>query len=151
MMNYCQSPEIRVYYCRNCSHAGEIPGALAKLGGLVRVGVEAVPCSGRIDPRYLLKAFESGTQAVCVLGCPTGQCKLMEGNLRTTRRVQAVRQILSEVGLNPDSVQIHVPVSQADDTLEAAVGTVLRAASAPCAPGTPAADDARVSPGGLRI
>jgi coenzyme F420-reducing hydrogenase delta subunit len=127
-MNYGQSPEIRVYYCRNCSHAGDIPNALARLGGSAHIAVESVPCSGRIDPRYLLKAFESGTQAVCVLGCPTGECKLMEGNLRTTRRIQAVRQILSEVGLDPESVQIHVPANQAEDTLDAAVGTVARAA-----------------------
>jgi F420-non-reducing hydrogenase iron-sulfur subunit len=123
------SPGIRVYYCRNCGHADEMPGALLKLHSNGDIAIEAVPCSGRIDPRYIMKAFESGTQAVCVLACPSGQCKLMEGNLRSTRRAQAVRELLSEVGLDPDSVQIHVPANPAQDTLEAALQTVSRAAS----------------------
>lgn len=129
MSGYGNCPGIRVYYCRNCTHAGEIPAAVTKRCAGLNVTVEAVPCSGRVDPRYILKAFEAGTQAVCVLACPTGTCKLMEGNLRTSRRVQAVREILSEVGLDPNSMQIHVPTNKAEDTLEAAMEVVSRTAA----------------------
>ena len=128
MSGHSESPGIRVYYCRNTAHAAEMPHALAKLHANGDIALEAVPCSGRIDPRYLLKAFEGGTQAVCILACPYGHCKLMEGNLRTTRRAQAVRELLSEAGLDPDSVQVFVPASPAEDTLDAAVETVSRAA-----------------------
>jgi len=130
MDGHHRSPGIRVYYCRNIAYAAEIPAAMAKLRDSVDIAIEAVPCSGRIDPRYILKAFESCTRAVCILACPNGHCKRMEGNLRMTRRAQAVREYLSEAGLEPESVQVHVPTDPECDTLEAALETVSRAISA---------------------
>ena len=118
---------VRVYFCRNSAHASEIPSAISKLELMDDVFVEPVPCSGRIDPRYILKAFEGGASAVCILACPTGTCKMLEGNLRATRRVNAVQQLLAEAGLDPDAVRIFVPGSIAEDTLDAAV-SVLRQA-----------------------
>ncbi len=118
---------IRVYYRRNSAHANEIPAAISKLELMDDVFVEPVPCSGRIDPRYMLKAFEGGARAVCVLACPTGKCRMLEGNLRAARRVFAVRQLLAEAGLGPDAVRIFVPGSVEEDTLDAAIGTVAGA------------------------
>ena len=129
MIRQIGNPGIRVYYCRNTAHASEMPQAIRQLHTSEDIAVEAVPCSGRIDPRYLLKAFEGGAKAVCVLACPSGKCKQMEGNLRMTRRAQAVRQLLLEAGLDPDSVQVFVPSDPDHDTLDAAVETVSRAAS----------------------
>lgn len=104
---------IHIHYCRNVD-GGKLPSALSRLGTRSDVHLEAVPCSGRTDPRYLLKAFESGARAVCILACPTGNCRSIEGNLRATARVQAVRELLSEAGLPPDSVRIFLPdMSQA--------------------------------------
>lgn len=99
---------IRIYYCRNAV-AGGIPSAFSALEARNGVLLEAVPCSGRIDPRYLLKGFESGDRAVCILACPSGLCKSMEGNLRAVSRVQAAQELLSEAGLSPDSVRIFLP------------------------------------------
>ena len=112
---------IYVYYCRNAA-------APAALTSLERSGVvlEAVPCSGRIDPRYLLKAFEGGARAVCILACPSGQCKSMEGNLRAVARVRAVQELLSEAGLKPDSVRIFLLGESTDNALSKAVGDISK-------------------------
>lgn len=105
---------VYVYYCRNAAK----PGALDQRPGVV---LEAVPCSGRIDPRYLLKAFEGGAKAVCILACPSGQCKSMEGNLRAVTRVQAAQELLAEAGLNPDSLKIILLSDSTDSALSSAI------------------------------
>ncbi len=134
MKTYTDNACIRVYYCRNSAHVKEIPGALAKLGLRDDVVLEALPCGGKADPRYLLKAFEGGARAVCVLACPKGQCKMMEGNFRAARRAYTVREMLSEVGLDPDSVQIYLPNSVEEDTLDAAMAAIARFAESPREP-----------------
>jgi len=109
-----------VYYCRNAA----TPTALSELD---RPGVilEAVPCSGRIDPRYVLKAFEGGAKAVCVLGCPSGECKSFEGNLRAVARIQGADELLSEAGVKPGSVRIFL----LSDSTEAALDSVVKSIS----------------------
>ena len=59
----------------------------------------ALPCSGRLQPAHLLKAFEAGADAVCVITCAGGDCLYLEGGLRLERRVQYVRGLLDEIGL----------------------------------------------------
>lgn len=117
-------PDIRVYYCRNSTNGHGLPPALAKLESSEHLALEAVPCGGRIDPRYILKAFESGARAVCVLACCSGHCKLMEGNLRAIGRTNAVRDLLAEAGLDPSAVQIFLPKDTEDSTLELAARNV---------------------------
>jgi len=110
---------IHIYYCRNASQGREFPLVLTELSLRSDVELEAVPCSGKIDARYLLKAFESGASAVCVLTCPTGHCKRLQGNLRAGRRVSAVRQFITEAGLDPSALQIFLPDSPEVASLEA--------------------------------
>ncbi|MGD0766482.1 MAG: hydrogenase iron-sulfur subunit [Dehalococcoidia bacterium] len=59
----------------------------------------ALPCSGRLQPAHLLKAFEAGADAVCVITCAGADCLYLEGGLRLERRVQYVRGLLDEIGL----------------------------------------------------
>lgn len=100
---------VLVYYCQNSARENGNSSSVYKLGQRDDVVLRAVPCSGKIDPRYILRAFEEGAVAVCILACPDGQCKLMEGNRRVNRRVVAVREFLTEAGVNPDSVEVFVP------------------------------------------
>lgn len=122
----CTMKDIRIYYCRNCVEGNVVPAELADLGMRDDVALEAVPCGGRIDPRYLLKAFESGAQAVCVLTCPIGECRLMEGNLRAARRVELTREYLAEAGIEPGAVEIIVPCDNTQAAFDSAINAVVR-------------------------
>lgn len=115
---------IHVFYCANSSHGGEFPPALTRLEVRNDVRLEAVPCSGKVDARYLMKAFESGASAVCVLTCPNGHCKMMQGNLRAGRRVSAVKQLIAEAGLDPEALQVFLPGGPEVGAIEAAADSV---------------------------
>ena len=59
----------------------------------------ALPCTGRLQPEHLLKAFEAGADAVCVVTCAGDDCHYLEGSRRAERRVEYVRELLDEIGL----------------------------------------------------
>jgi hypothetical protein len=59
----------------------------------------ALPCTGRLQPEHLLKAFEAGADAVCVITCAGDNCHYLEGSRRAERRVELVRDLMNEIGL----------------------------------------------------
>ena len=60
----------------------------------------SLPCSGKIDVLYLIKAFETGADGVVVVTCRKGECRYLEGNLRARKRAEAVDALLEEIGLS---------------------------------------------------
>ena len=64
------------------------------------------PCTGKIEENYLLAAFEKGVDGVLVAGCLEGGCHFLEGNLRARKRVQRVKQILAEIGIEPERLEM---------------------------------------------
>ena len=58
-----------------------------------------LPCSGKVDIPYLMKAFEGGAQGVMVVTCHPDQCQYIHGSFRAENRVQAVDGLIQEIGL----------------------------------------------------
>ncbi|MCE5321843.1 hydrogenase iron-sulfur subunit [bacterium] len=115
---------VRIYYCSNLFEGNLVPAELADMGMRDDVIIESVPCGGRIDPRYLLKAFECGASGVCVLTCPLGECRLMEGNIRAMHRVELAREYLAEAGVEPDAVEIIVPSERSQEAIKTAIDKI---------------------------
>jgi F420-non-reducing hydrogenase iron-sulfur subunit len=59
----------------------------------------SLPCSGKVDVPYLIKAFETGADGVAIVTCPKSECRHFEGNLRAHKRAEAVESLLEEIGL----------------------------------------------------
>ncbi len=70
------------------------------------IKVIQVPCTGRVDILHLLKAIEDGADGVYVAGCLEGECHYINGNLKAKKRIQYVKKVLEEVGLNPGRVEM---------------------------------------------
>jgi coenzyme F420-reducing hydrogenase delta subunit/Pyruvate/2-oxoacid:ferredoxin oxidoreductase delta subunit len=61
-----------------------------------------MPCAGKIDIDYLLRAFtQRGVAGVLVLGCPPENCKSQRGNELARGRVEQAQVRLGEAGINP--------------------------------------------------
>ena len=60
-----------------------------------------MPCAGKIDIDYILKAFTYGADGVLVLACHQDNCKSQEGNLHAQWRVERAREMLAEAGVDP--------------------------------------------------
>jgi F420-non-reducing hydrogenase iron-sulfur subunit len=70
------------------------------------VKVLQVPCTGRVDIIHLLNAIEDGADGVYVAGCLEGECHYKTGNLRTRKRVEYVKKVLTDIGIEPERVEM---------------------------------------------
>ncbi len=63
-----------------------------------------VPCTGRVDLLHLLRAIEDGADGVYVAGCLEGECHYQTGNLKARRKVDYLKKLLAELGIEPGRV-----------------------------------------------
>jgi coenzyme F420-reducing hydrogenase delta subunit len=70
------------------------------------VRVLRLPCTGKVEVNHILAAFERGVDGVMVAGCLEGGCHFLEGNLRARKRVERAKQILGEIGLEPERLEM---------------------------------------------
>jgi len=120
--------QVRVFVCRNAVADRLEREALRELGVAEESHLELVPCLGKIDPRYLLKAFEGGCDAICLIGCPIGKCRTMDGNLRARSRVAFVRGILDETGINGQRLSLFLGEPMDENALQEVMGEFLETA-----------------------
>jgi len=66
-----------------------------------------VPCTGKVDVIHMLQTIQKGADGVYCVGCLEGSCHFNEGNLRCRERVDYVRTLLQEVGLEADRVRMY--------------------------------------------
>jgi coenzyme F420-reducing hydrogenase delta subunit len=99
-------PLILAFCCHYCAYAAADLAGSMRLQYPGNVRVLRVPCTGKVEVDYILAAFERGVDGVMVAGCLEGGCHFLEGNLRARRRVERAKQILSEIGLEPDRLEM---------------------------------------------
>jgi coenzyme F420-reducing hydrogenase delta subunit len=93
-----RSVETCVFYCSNYLQAESFADLDRELeGGAVKT--IGLPCSGKVDVPYLIKAFETGADGVVIVTCKKKECRHIEGNLRANRRAEAVESLLEEIGM----------------------------------------------------
>jgi F420-non-reducing hydrogenase iron-sulfur subunit len=63
-------------------------------------------CTGRIDPEFIMKAFQSGADGVVILGCHPGDCHYKEGNYAALRRFSLLRRMLRQFGIEDQRLRI---------------------------------------------
>lgn len=108
-------PKIVAFCCYYCAYsAADLAGSM-RLQYPPNIRIIEVPCSGKVDPVILLKAFEEGADGVYVAGCLEGDCHFLKGNYRAKRRVAAVKKILDQIGMNGERLEMF--------NLSAAMGT----------------------------
>jgi len=70
------------------------------------IRVISLPCSGKLDILYLVKAFDTGADGAVIMICKEGECRYMEGNMRARKRAQAIDELLQEAGLGKGRVKV---------------------------------------------
>ncbi len=99
-------PKIVAFCCNFCAFAAaDLAGAM-RLQYPPNVRIVKLPCTGTVDAIHLLKAFEDGADAVFVAGCLEGECHYLEGNLRARKRIEYVKKLLTEVGIEPERIEM---------------------------------------------
>ena len=98
-------PRIVAFLCNWCSYAGADLAGVSRIQYPDNVRVIRVPCSGRVNPMFLLRALANGADGVLVSGCHPGDCHYISGNLVARRKFALLKELLEYVGIEPERIQ----------------------------------------------
>ena len=100
-------PDIRAFCCHYTSQQSCDEGADLKGNGFPdNIALTRVVCTGKLQVSTMLQAFEDGADGVYVAGCLEGECHYINGNIKARKRVQHVKNILAELGIEPERVEM---------------------------------------------
>ncbi len=99
------NPKIVAFVCNWCTYAGADLAGTSRLKYDASIRVLRVPCTGRIDTLFIVKAFEQGADCVLVSGCHPGDCHYDAGNYHARRRWTIFRELMSFLGIDDRRLQ----------------------------------------------
>jgi F420-non-reducing hydrogenase iron-sulfur subunit len=99
-MNHQFEPKIMAFLCSWCSYTGADMAGVGRMQYPANIRIIRVMCSGRMDPLFVMKAFETGADGVLVSGCHPGDCHYTTGNYYTRRRFAALRKLIDFLGID---------------------------------------------------
>jgi len=98
-------PLIVAFLCNWCSYAGADLAGSSRLTYPPNVRVVRVPCSGRVNPLFIMSCFKKGYDGVLVAGCHPGDCHYVKGNYFARRRMPLAQELLQYLGLEPERIR----------------------------------------------
>jgi len=118
-------PRVLAFLCRWCSYAGADLTGSSRISYPPNVRILRIPCSGRADPLFILKALRSGMDGILVSGCHPGDCHYTAGNYNARRKFALLSRLLEYVGIDPRRVQFSwVSASEGDKFAKVVRGVV---------------------------
>jgi F420-non-reducing hydrogenase iron-sulfur subunit len=99
-------PKVIGFLCNWCSYAGADVAGTSRMDYPHNIRIIRVPCSGRVDPLFVLKCFQRGADGVLVSGCHPGDCHYTEGNYHTRRRFALLREFLDYLGIAKERLRV---------------------------------------------
>ena len=87
-------PKILAFLCNWCSYAGADLAGTSRMQYPPNVRVIRVPCSGRVNPMFIVEALRQGADGVLVSGCHPGDCHYLAGNYYARRRFALLQRYL---------------------------------------------------------
>ncbi len=99
-------PKIVGFLCNWCSYAGADMAGTSRFSYPPNIRIIRVMCSGRVEPAFILRAFERGADGVLVAGCHPGDCHYRSGNLHAEKRVEKVKRLLDLLGIGSDRLRL---------------------------------------------
>jgi len=100
------NPEITVFSCIYCAYmAADTAGSLRQEYP-ANIKIIRLPCTGKMDIRYILEAFEKGADGVYITACSLGNCHHERGNERCSARVERAKEILKNIGMEPERLEM---------------------------------------------
>ena len=108
-------PKIVGFLCNWCSYAGADLAGTSRLQYPPNIKIIRVPCSGRVNPLFVLKCLMRGADGVLISGCHIGDCHYSEGNFYARRRFAVLKKLFEYLGFDPRRFQMSwVSASEGD-------------------------------------
>ena len=99
-------PNIVAFCCNWCSYAGADLAGSSRLSYPANVKIIRVPCSCRVNPSFILKAYQQGADGVILCGCHPGDCHYVTGNYYARRRMTMLFSLLDYLGVEEGRTRV---------------------------------------------
>ena len=93
--------------CFSCKFSWGYLADEAALSSQIKNWIPVI-CSGKVEAKHMMEAFQHGADGVLILGCPEGDCHYQDGNLEAKKRVQLLRGVLDSYGIEPERVRMEL-------------------------------------------
>lgn len=100
------NPDIVVFACNWCSYAGADTAGVSRVQHEPHFRMIRVMCSGRIQPAFVLHAFEKGADGVLVSGCHIGDCHYIFGNERALEQFEITKNVARLLGMEEGRLRL---------------------------------------------
>ena len=98
-------PRLIAFVCNWCTYNGADLAGTSRMKYSDNVRVIKLPCTGRIDPLFIVEAFKKGEKGVLVSGCHPGDCHYTSGNYHSRRKYATFRDLLGYLGVDLNRVE----------------------------------------------
>ena len=132
-------PKIVAFLCNWCAYRGADLAGTSRFHYPSNVRVIRLMCSSSIDPVYVLEALLNGADGVLVAGCHPGNCHYVDGNYKATRRIEVLKNVLQQAGIDEDRVWLRWRSPWNGTYRRESVTELIRKASARAANSSPGA------------
>ncbi|MHA1220414.1 MAG: hydrogenase iron-sulfur subunit [Candidatus Heimdallarchaeota archaeon] len=99
-------PNLLAFCCNWCSYAGADLAGLSRLKYPSNIKIIRTMCSGRVDPHFVVDAFENGADGVLIAACHLGDCHYISQNYKTVKRVELLHKLLDQVGISKERLRL---------------------------------------------
>jgi F420-non-reducing hydrogenase iron-sulfur subunit len=94
------------FCCNWCSYAGADLAGVSRLQYPANIRIIRLMCTGRLEPVFVLKAFEWGADGIIVSGCHPGDCHYISGNEKAQVKVEEIWKLLDLLGIERDRLRL---------------------------------------------
>ncbi|MGV8155148.1 MAG: hydrogenase iron-sulfur subunit [Alkaliphilus sp.] len=94
------NPNIICFACNWCSYTGADMAGTSRMKYPATIRIIRVPCSGRVNPTFIMKAYQKGADGVLIAGCHPGDCHYNTGNYFAKRRFLLATRFMNYIGID---------------------------------------------------
>lgn len=94
-------PKIVSFFCNWCTYGAADLAGVSRLEYPPNFRVVRLPCTGRLNPKYILEAFKRGADGVWISGCHPGDCHYIAGNYHARRKFMLLHHMIEAIGVEP--------------------------------------------------
>ncbi len=96
------NPRIVTFACNWCSYPAADAAGVGRMQYAPDIRIVRVMCSGRLDPAFVLRAFEKGADGVLITGCHVVDCHYLFGARAMEDTYETIRQLVHMLGIEQE-------------------------------------------------
>ncbi|MDI6655540.1 MAG: hydrogenase iron-sulfur subunit, partial [Candidatus Hydrothermarchaeota archaeon] len=98
--------KILAIFCNWCSYGGADMAGVSRMQYPANVRIVRVMCTGRVNKKFIDRAFKLGAGMVLVAGCHINDCHYISGNLFMQKREKIIRARLDQKGIDQERFRL---------------------------------------------